>query len=147
MILNLPNQGVFFSVKHTFNLGLDFNWVIGLTSLELYTAIPNLTEENNKFEFYSDSCDEFSFVEMKVELEETPSISDITPSQVQHEVLGPRIVQAYNKLGSETSSSDSYLILLMDYARSPFRDFENYLSIVVGLDEVGIQLIFIQCNS
>ena len=104
----------FFSVKHTFNLGLDFNWVIGLTSLEIYNAIFNLTEENNKFEFYSDSCDEFSFVEIKVELEETLCISDITPTQVQHEKLGPRIVQAYNKLGSEKSRSDSFLILLRD---------------------------------
>ena len=30
-------------------------------------------------------------------------------------------------------------MLLMGYARSPFRDFENYLRIVVGLDDVGIQ--------
>ena len=29
----------------------------------------------------------------------------------------------------------------MGYARSPFRDFESYVRIVVGLDEVNIQLI------
>ena len=28
----------------------------------------------------------------------------------------------------------------MGYARSPFRDFESYLRIVVGLDEDDIQL-------
>ena len=35
----------------------------------------------------------------------------------------------------------------MGYARSPFRDFESYLRIVVGLDEEDIQLILKQYNS
>ena len=35
----------------------------------------------------------------------------------------------------------------MGYARSPFRDFESYLRIVVGLDEDDIQLILKQYNS
>ena len=35
----------------------------------------------------------------------------------------------------------------MGYARSPFRDFESYLAIVVGLDEDDIQLILKQKNS
>ena len=35
----------------------------------------------------------------------------------------------------------------MGYARSPFRDFEIYLTIPVGLDEDDIQLILKQCIS
>ena len=35
-------------------------------------------------------------------------------------------------------------MLLMGYARSPFRDFESYLAIVIGLDEDDIQLILKQ---
>ena len=35
----------------------------------------------------------------------------------------------------------------MSYARSPFRDFENYFRIVVDLDEHDIQLILIQYSS
>ena len=35
----------------------------------------------------------------------------------------------------------------MGYARSPFRDFESYLTIVVGLDEVDIQSILKQYKS
>ena len=34
----------------------------------------------------------------------------------------------------------------MGYARSPFRDFESYLRIVVGLDEEDIRLILKQYN-
>ena len=32
------------------------------------------------------------------------------------------------------------------YARSPFKDFESYLRIVIGLVEVNIRLILKQCN-
>ena len=35
----------------------------------------------------------------------------------------------------------------MGYARSPFRDFENYLRIVLGLDENDIQLFLKEYNS
>ena len=34
----------------------------------------------------------------------------------------------------------------MGYARSPFRDFESYLRIVIGLEENDIQLILKQYN-
>ena len=51
------------------------------------------------------------------------------------------------KVGLEKSSTDGCIILLMGYARSPFRDFESYLRIVVGLDEGDIQLILKQNNS
>ena len=35
----------------------------------------------------------------------------------------------------------------MGYAKSPFRDFESYFRIIVGLDEFHIQLISKQYNS
>ena len=62
-------------------------------------------------------------------------------------MIGPRIIQSYKKLRSKKSSTDGYFKLLMGYARSPFRDFESYFRIVVGLDEGDIQLIFKHWNS
>ena len=53
--------------------------MIGLTSLEVYNSIFNITEENNKFELYSDVFEEFFFTEIKDELEEILNISNITP--------------------------------------------------------------------
>ena len=64
-------------------------------------------------------------------------------------MIGPRFIQSYWKLRSEKSNTDGYIILLMRYARSarsPFRDFESYLRIVVGLNEDDIDLILKQCN-
>ena len=37
----------------------------GLTSLEVYISIFNITEENNKFELYTDTFDEFYFEQLK----------------------------------------------------------------------------------
>ena len=113
--------------------------MIGLTSLEVYNSIFTITDENNKFELYADN-----FEELKDELEEILSISDITSSYLQHEKIGPRTIQAYRKLGPEKSDTDGYIVLLMAYATSLFQAFESCLRIFVGLDEDNIQLILKQ---
>ena len=46
-----------FSFKPPSNLGLHSNWMIGLTSLEVYSFIFNITEENNKFDLYTNTFD------------------------------------------------------------------------------------------
>ena len=120
---------------------IEGSWMLGLTVSELYKSIFKITEENNKFEFYTDTFDEFSLEELKDELAETLGISDIAQSHLQHELFGPRVFQAYKKLRSEKSSLDSYPILLMFYARSPIRDFESYLRSIAGLDEKDFHLI------
>ena len=112
--------------------------MIGLTSLEVYNSIFDINTTNNKFELYTDTFDIFSFEELKDELEEILDIPNITNDLLEHETIGPGITKAYWKLRSEKSSTDGYIIFLMGYARSPFRDFESYLRIVVGLDEDDI---------
>ena len=133
-----------FSFKPSIILGLASKWMIGLTILEVYNSFFKITEENNKFELCIDNFDEISFEELKDELERNLSISVITPSHFQHEMIGPRIIQDYNELRLEKSSTDGFIILLLAYARSPFRDFESFLRIVVGLDETDIHLILKQ---
>ena len=83
-----------FSSELSINLGLDSKWMVGLTSLEVYISIFNITEENNKFKLYTDNFDEFSFAELQDELEEILSIPDITPTHLQHEIIGLRIIGA-----------------------------------------------------
>ena len=50
-----------FSIKVSNSVGLDSKWIIGLSSLEVYSAIFISTEEKNKFELYTNLFDEFSF--------------------------------------------------------------------------------------
>ena len=122
------------------------DWMLGLIDLEVYNSIFNITEENNKFELYTDTFDEFSFEELKDEVEEILNIPNITDEHLEDETLAPRIAETYWKLRSDKSKNDGYTILLMGYARSQFRDFESYLRIIVGLEEDEIQLFLKQYN-
>ena len=122
------------------------NWMLGLIDLEVYNSIFNITEENNKFELYTDTFDEFSFPELKDEVGEILKISNITDDHLEDETLAPRIAETYWKLRSDKTSHDGYTILLTGYANSSFRDFESYLRIFVGLEEDDIQLILKQYN-
>ena len=123
------------------------DWMIGLTDVELYNSIFNITEENNKFEIHRDTPTKFRFLELKDELEEILNIPHITPEHLQDDETGPHIIDEFYKLLHEKKNSDGYLILLLGYSRLSFRDFESYLRIVVGLDEKDIQLILKQYNS
>ena len=120
--------------------------MLGLIDLEVYNSIFNITKENTKFELYTDIFDEYSFGELKDEVEEILNIPEITDDHLEDDILAPRIAETYRKLRSDKTSHDGYFILLMGYARSPFRDFESYLRIVVGLEEDDIQLILKQYN-
>ena len=123
------------------------DWMLGLTDLEVYNSSFNITEKNNKFELYRDSSNKFGFLELKDELEEILSISHITPELLQDKIKGPRNIDEFSKLSHDKKKCDGYMILLLAYARSPFRDFESYLRIVAGLDEEDIRLILNQYNS
>ena len=122
-------------------------WMLGLVYLEVYNSIFNITEENNKFEIYRDMSDKFGFLKLKDEIEEILDISHITDDHLIDEILGPRNIDEFIKLSSEKKSTDGYMMILLAYAKSPFRDFETYLRIVVGLDEKDIQLILKEYNS
>ena len=49
--------------------------MIALTALEIYNSIFNITVHIKNFELYTDTFDEFSFVELKDELEDNLDIS------------------------------------------------------------------------
>ena len=68
--------------------------MVGLTTLEVYNSIFKITEENNKFELYTDTLDEFFFQVLKGELEEIVNISNISHEQLQDEIVGPCIIPA-----------------------------------------------------
>ena len=123
------------------------NWMIGLTDLEVYNSIFNITEENNKFEIYRDTPTKFRFLELKDELEEILNIPQIKREHLLDDETASHIIDEYHKLSHEKKNSDGYTTLLLNYPRSQIRDFESYLRIRVGLDEEDIQLILKEYNS
>ena len=123
------------------------DWKIGLTSLVVYNSIFNINTTNDKIEIYTDTFDEFSFEELKDEVEEILNIPNITNNLLKDETIRPHIVKTYWKLRSEKSNTDGFIVFLMGYARSPFRDFESYLRIVVDLDQYDVRLILKHNNA
>ena len=89
------------------------DWMLGLTDLEVYNSIFNITKENNKFDLYTDTFDEFSFEELKDEVEEILKIPNFTDDFLKDDTLGPHIAKTYWELRSDKSSHDGYIILLM----------------------------------
>ena len=71
-------RNIFF--KPSSILDLDSNWKPGLIILKVFNSIFNITHEENKLEIYTDIFDEFSFEELKDELEEIVNISNISPN-------------------------------------------------------------------
>ena len=63
------------------------DWMLGLTDLEVYKSIFIMTKGNNKFELYTDTFEEFSFEELKDEVEETLNIPNITSYQLEDEII------------------------------------------------------------
>ena len=53
------------------------NWMVVLTDLEVYNSIFDINTTNNKFEHYTEKFDEFSFEELKDELEKILDYSNI----------------------------------------------------------------------
>ena len=123
------------------------DWMLGLVDLEVYNSIFNINEENNKFDIYRSKDNKFGFLELKDELEEIFNIPHITIEHLDDEILGPRIIDEFIKLSNEKKNRDGYMILLFGYCASSFRDFESYLTLVIGLDEEDIQLILKAYNS
>ena len=123
------------------------NWMLGLVNLELYNSIFDITEENNKFEIYRDTPTKFQFLDLEGELEEIFGIPHITREHLLDDETASCIIDEHHKLSQEKKNSDGYTILLLNYSRSQFRDFESYLRIRVGLDEEDIQLILKEYNS
>ena len=142
-------SGETFSFKPFTNLGLEAEWMIGLTSLEVYKSVFNITEENNKFELYIYLVDDvFSNTQLKNNVAEILGHSDISSEYLQHDIHGPKFfVETYRKLAAEKSQTVDYYLILMGYAHSPFRHFEGYLSFFVGLVGKKIQLFSEKNNS
>ena len=129
-------------------ISIEGSWTIGLTSLEVYNYIFDITEENNKLQLYTGPLNgKFSFTELKDKVAELLDLSHITPEDIQQKTRGPDNNKTYRKLSIEESHSDGYNSLLLNYTQTPFRDFETYLRSLTGLKEDDIQLLLKQYNS
>ena len=126
------------------------DWMLGLTDLEVYNSIFNITEENNKFELYKfpdEKAGGVTYEKVRNEIEKDLGIEGITEEDLQDEIIGPLIIEEYEKQVSKRMNDDQYMNILAIYTRSVFQDFESFLRTQIDLVEDDIKLVLDEYNS
>ena len=126
------------------------DWMIGLTDLEVYNSIFNITEENNKSELYKFPNKEsggVTYEKVGDEIERDLDIEDITAQDLQDEIIAPIIIKEYNEQVTKRMNDDGYMDILARYTSSVFQDFESFLRTEVDLVEDDIKLVLDEYNS
>ena len=70
--------------------------MIGLTDLEVYNSVFNITEKNNNFELYifpDEKRGGVSYEKVRDEIERDLDISDITATDLQDDIIVPNIIE------------------------------------------------------
>ena len=106
-----PRQTFHFSPP----IQINGNWMIGLTDLEVYIFIFNITEQNNKFELYKfpdEKAGGVTYEKVRDEIERDLDTSDITPADLQDDMIGPIIIQDYRERVTKRMKDDKYMEIL-----------------------------------
>ena len=140
--------------KETFHfkpqIPIEGSWMIGLTDLEVYNTIFNITEENNQFEFNKfpdEKAVNISYTKVRDEIEKDLYISDITATDSQDDIIAPIIIEDYREQVTKRMEDVGYMKILAGYVSSVFQDFESYRRTEVDLVEDDIELILDEYNS
>ena len=126
------------------------DWMIGLTNLEVYNSIFNITEENNKFDLYKfpdEKAGGVTYEKVRDEIEKDLDIEDITAEDLQDDIIGPIIIEEYNEQVTKRMNDEQYMNILAIYTRSVFQDFESFLRTQIDLIEDDIKLVLDEYNS
>ena len=124
--------------------------MIGLTDLEVYNSILNITEENNKFELYKfpdEKAGGVTYEKVRDEIEKDLDISDITAADLQDDIIGPNIIEEYREKVTKGMKNEQYMKILAIYTRSVFQHFESFLRTQIDLIEDDIKLVLDEYNS
>ena len=126
------------------------DWIIGLTDLEVYNSIFNITEENNKFDLYKFPDEEaggITYEKVRDEIEKDLDIEDITAEDLQDDIIGPIIIEEYREQVTKRMKDEQYMNILAIYTRSVFQDFESFPTRQIDLIEDDVKLVLDEYNS
>ena len=126
------------------------DWMIGLTDLEVYNSIFNITEENNKFELYKfpdEKAGGITYTKVSDEIERDLHISDITDADLQDDIIAPIIIKEYREQVTKRMKDGGYMNIIARYTNSVFQDFEGFLRTQIDLVEDDIKLVLDEYNS
>ena len=126
------------------------DWMLGLTDLEVYNSIFNITEENNKFQLYKfpdEKAGGVTYEKVREEIEKDLDISDITAADLQDDITAPIIIEEYKEQVTKRMNDAQYMNILAIYVSSVFQDFESFLRTQIDLVEDDIKLVLDEFNS
>ena len=126
------------------------DWMIGVTDLEVYNSILNISEENKKFELYNfphEKAGGVSYTKVRDEIEKDLGIEDISAADLQDDIIAPIIIKEYKEQVSKRMNDEQYMNIFAIYIRSVFEDFESFLRTQIDLVEDDIKLILDEYNS
>ena len=126
------------------------NWMLGLTDLEIYNSIFNITEENNKFKLYKlpyEKAGCITYTKVRDEIETDLDISDITDVDLQDDMIAPIIIKEYREQVTKRMKDGGYMNIIARYTNSVFQDFESFLRTQIDLVEDDIKLVLDEYNS
>ena len=131
-------------------ISIEGEWMIGLTNLEVYNSIFNITEENNKFKLYKfpdEKAGGVTYEKVRDEIEKDLGIKDITATDLEDDIIGPIIIEEYKKQVTKRMNDEQYMNILAIYTSSVFQDFESFLRKQIDLVEDDIKLVLDEYNS
>ena len=94
---------------------IEGSWMIGLTDLEVYNSIFNITEETNQFKLdkYPDGKSvSVSFEKVRDEIEKDLDISDITATDSEDDIIGAIIIEEYRNQVTKRMKDGKYMRIL-----------------------------------
>ena len=140
--------------RETFHFKLPIQikgeWLIGLTDLEVYNSVFNITTENNKFELYKfpdERAGGVTYEKLRDEIERDLVIEDITAEDLQDDIIGPIVIEEYKKQVTKRMNVEQYMNILAVYISFAFQDFESFLRTRIDLVEDDIKLVLDEYNS
>ena len=129
---------------------INGDWVLGLTDLEVYNSIFNITEEKNEFKLYKfpdEKAGGVTYEKVRGEIERDLDIEDITATDLQDEIIAPIIIEEYKEQVTKRMKDEQYMNLLAIYTSSVFQDFESFRRTQIDLVEDDVKLVLDEYNS
>ena len=123
--------------------------MLGLDDLEVYYSIFNMTEENNKLEFYiflDEISGDVSYIKVRDEINKDFDISEITACDSEDDIIAPIFIEEYREQVTKRMEETGYTNNLQGYIRSIFQVFERSLRTEVDLVENGNWLVLDKYN-
>ena len=115
--------------KQTFHfkspISIEGSSMIGLTDLEVYNSILNITEEKNKFKLYKfpdEKSGGITYEKVRDEIERYLDISDLTAADIQDDLKAPVISNEYNEQVAKRMKDVGYVNIAAGYVSSVFQD-------------------------